>query len=278
MTPFAEDYFKNLQSQFDEIQKTAIDSIEAINKNIEILESKIEELHSWLMHYHFKTQEEEIDFFKEQKPRLISLLIFYKKILEIKSVCPGSKKIKSKYFENELEEIAKYIGRNKTFYHYYRSKSDYNDSEYFTRNRDRKLSYYQCHIINYDIRVSTSHDYDVAMIKANELLVTYLEDKIAILENKTEHYFPKGITPIQWTGNKIDLVEVIYALHTQKVLNNRATDIKVLAKFFSQSFNVDLEDNIYRWYLDIKNRKTTQTKFLNTLSENLTNKITEEEF
>jgi len=41
--------------------------------------------------------------------------------------------------------------------------------------------------------------------------------------------------------------------------------------------NVDIEDGLYRAYLDIKARKNNKTKFLNTLSENLNQKMIEED-
>jgi hypothetical protein len=51
-----------------------------------------------------------------------------------------------------------------------------------------------------------------------------------------------------------------------------------LATHFGYVFNIDLEENIYRSYVDIKNRKTIKTKFLNNLSENLNAKMIEEEY
>ena len=41
--------------------------------------------------------------------------------------------------------------------------------------------------------------------------------------------------------------------------------------------NQDIEENIYRFYIDIKNRKTGRSKFINQLSEVLEKKILEEE-
>jgi hypothetical protein len=82
---------------------------------------------------------------------------------------------------------------------------------------------------------------------------------------------------MNWTGNKIDLTEVIYALHHQKVINGGNIEIKELATYFGKVFNIDLEETIYRNYTDIKNRKNVKTKFLNHLSEDLNIKIIEEE-
>lgn len=274
MIPYSETFFEDLEMQFNETKKIVINKIDSINKIVDQIEVKIKELHQWLINFSFNSQDEEIMFFKEYKPKLIAYLIYYNKILELETNAPCSKKEKIKYFYDELDDIAFYISKTKIFYQYYRSKATHNDAKYFTRNRDKKLRYYESHIINYDTRLSTSHDFNVATIMANDLLTTYLENNIDILKNNKKSP-PQYV--IKWTGNRIDLIELIYALHTQKVINDGQTDLKDLSKFFGQIFNEDIEENIYRSYIDIKNRKNLKTKFLNSLSENLNNRIDEDE-
>jgi hypothetical protein len=60
-------------------------------------------------------------------------------------------------------------------------------------------------------------------------------------------------------------------------INGGNIDIKELAICFGKMLNMDIEDNLYRAYLDIKSRKTIQTKFLNTITENLNRKMNEDE-
>lgn len=245
-------------------------------KIVEIIEDKIKELHLWLIGHKFETQEEEIYFFKVQKPKLLSKLIYYAHIIDIESNSPISKSNRIKYIKKELDKIAHYAKEHKIFYQYYRSSSVHNDLKYFTRNRDSKLRYYDCHIINYDIRVSTLHDFDVAQILANDSIVYYLENKLQNIQANSVGNSTIENT-LQWTGNKVELVELIYALQTQKAINNGNSDIKELSTIIGQTFNIELDDSIYRCYLDIKNRKSAITKFLNSLAENLNNRIQEED-
>jgi len=60
-------------------------------------------------------------------------------------------------------------------------------------------------------------------------------------------------------------------------INGGNSDIKELAICFGKMLNIDVEDNLYRAFLDIKSRKTIQTKFLTTITENLNRKINEDE-
>lgn len=273
MHPYSNEFYNDLQLLFDEINRNNRNSIIAANQIIIIINKKIKELHHWLKKHIFPTIEDEIYFFKYVKPKLISQLIYYTKIVEIESNSPIPKKIKIKYLEKELEQIFQYSEKNKHFNQYYRSGSKHYDNQYFTRTRGKQLNYYECHIINYDIRVSTPHDYCVAQIIANDLLVNYLEKKLAHIRSKS----PTNRLPtLNWTGNKIDLIELIYALQKQKVVNHGNIDIKDLALSIGQIFNMELEDNIYRSYIDIKNRKEDKTKFLNKLSKTLIDDIEDE--
>ncbi len=269
------EFFRQIDIVIDEIKRNSIDSISATKKIVEILGDKINELRESLSSHEFQSIADEIHFFKEQKPRLIAKLIYHNLILEIESNLPLIKKDKIEFIEMMLYEISLYTKRNKVFYEYYRSNATYNDEKYFTRFRNGKLNYYEAHILNFDIRFCTSHDYNVSQFMANEMIVAHLEEKLHYLNNN----IPSAVTTntsLKWTGSRVDMVELIYALHAQKVFNHGNTDIKELANLFGQVFSINIEEGIYRSYLDIKARKTERTKFLNALIENLITKIKED--
>lgn len=72
----------------------------------------------------------------------------------------------------------------------------------------------------------------------------------------------------KWTGSKVALVELIYALHTEGVFNNGASELKEVTTFFEAAFGVDL-GQFNRTFLEIRTRKSERTKFLNVLKEKL---------
>jgi hypothetical protein len=117
----------------------------------------------------------------------------------------------------------------------------------------------------------------MAVMISNDILTNYLENRIEELEKNCSIIHPSVQQTINWTGTKIDLVEIIYALHHSKKINNGNADIKELAVFFGKIFNQEIEENIYRWYIDIKSRKTGRSKFIQLLSETLENQIKKEE-
>ena len=103
-----------------------------------------------------------------------------------------------------------------------------------------------------DHTFSTSHDFKVAKIMAHDLIQVYLEDKLLMIENReakdksqVNHKLKQN-----WTGSKVALIELLYALHTEGVFNNGASDLKDIAEYFENIFNIDL-GQYHRAFLEI---------------------------
>ena len=251
------------------------DPIQRSESAINIIINSIEKLKIIFEKEKVKSQEIEIDFFKNIKPRFTSKLIYYNAVFKIETKKPhGGERILKKYLNNELDKLKRYFDNNLDFYKYYRTGSNYLDHKYFTRGKfDIKLtldSFY----FEVDHTFSTSHDYKVAKIMAHDLIQVYLEDKLLILENKE----PKEKSQVNpkvkqtWTGSKVALIELLYALHTEGVVNNGASDLKDIAEYFENVFNIDL-GQYHRAFLEIRMRKSDQTKFLNSLKEKLVKRM-----
>lgn len=61
----------------------------------------------------------------------------------------------------------------------------------------------------------------------------------------------------------------MYALHTEKVLNDGKVSLKEMAKGIEHLFNIEI-GQFNRIYLEIRNRKTIEkTSFLNALKNSL---------
>ena len=128
-------------------------------------------------------------------------------------------------------------------------------------------------VINQDAKLCTSHDYLLAEVIAYELLALHIENRIDSLNQSCAITNNQIHSNLHWTAKKIDLIELIYALHESKVFDNGQADIKEITHVFEKAFQIDLGDNITRSFIDIKNRKTDQTRFLNQLQAALETKI-----
>lgn len=222
----------------------------------------------------FSNEDEEIRFFKYQKPVIVAKLIYYNAVYKIEAKKPnGRKEVLEDYFNSKLSDLKTYFDENMSFYSYYRTESTHLDETYFLRGRhDIKLGL-DTYYFETDHNFNTSHDYKVAKIIANDLIEEYLENQLfkTVINDS-----PKNPTNLNWTGNKSALIELIYALHSQGIFNNGNVDIKPIVTVFERTFNIDLGD-FYHTFLEIKYRKINRTKFLNELKESLTKRMDEQD-
>ncbi|MFZ2283245.1 MAG: RteC domain-containing protein [Lutibacter sp.] len=262
-----------LEVAIDELEIDADNSIQRIETIIEVILKCLSELKEYILNRGFKDIEEEIRFFKHQKPAIVSKLIYYNAIYKIETKKPyGAKPIK-KYLNDELKKLKRYFDNNLEFYKYYRTNNSFVDDKLFVRGKhDIKLSLDTVYFET-DHRFSTSHDYKVAKIIANDLIQVYLEDQLhnIIYENKS-----LDLPTLNWTGSKTALIELVYALHSQGTFDNGNADIKVIAKTFERTFDIDLGD-FYHTFMELKSRKINQTKFLDSLRDALIKKMGEQD-
>ncbi len=61
-------------------------------------------------------------------------------------------------------------------------------------------------------------------------------------------------SPFNWTGTKVEAVELIYALKHSGVINMGNVNINELAKYFGLLFNID-DLRIYKTFMEIKGRE-----------------------
>lgn len=272
----------NLTEQLNFIDLEIDDTVLKCEKSVEVTITTIQKVKKEILRVGFKSVSEEIHFFKEIKPQFTSKRIYYNSVYRIETKKPsGSTRILKKYYNNELEKLKRYFDDNLDFYKYYRTKSTYLDYKYFVRGSfDVKQSldnfYYET-----DLNFSTSHDFKIAKIIANDLLQLYLEDCIKLLDRKSNKLITQRNpnAKLIWTGSKIALTELLYALQTEGVFNNGSADLKIIAEFFEDNFSLDL-GQYRRNFLEIRARKENRTKFLDTLKTNLLKRMddTDESF
>ena len=262
--------FINLET--DDIYKKSLTSVEMTAAVVRTLKKQFLKNKDY-------SSEAEIDFFKNIKPKFTSLLIYHNTILEIETKIPrGGKKITKQYINKELKKLKRFFNDNLEFYNYYRTNSSYLDFKYFVRNNyDVKLrldSFY----FETDHNFSTTHDFKVATVLANDLIEIYLETKLAILDNKY-HITKSQLEPkrkIIWTGSKVALVELIYAFQAKGVYNNGAAELQEIVTYFEEMFQIDL-GQFRRTFLEIRERKTDKTKFICALEQELIKRMNEKD-
>ena len=274
--------FDKLLSEIDvEIAKIDLYGNDIIETSLSIvrhLQSIITGLRNELQTYTFPTQEDEIRFFKVQKPELLGRLLYFHKIFRIEMQCPnGSNEVIRKHLIAELDNLTYFFNRNLDFYQYYRSKSTYLDRYYFTRNQNDLRKCTDSSHIDKDPLYSTGYDFKVAKIITNELLKIYLTNRLQELERIVQRKADNGQVVesiLRWTGSKRALVELIYALEANGDFNKGTATLKEIAGYFENVFSIDIGD-LYHSYLEMRSRKINRTRYLETLQKSLLRRMDE---
>ena len=173
---------KDLNSQLQVIDLEELDLITKAQKSIRCIKDVLTQLRAFTIQHTFCDDVEEILFFKRTKPELFSKLIYYVKILNIESRRPvGSREIQIGYLRGELKKLSLFFDDHLDFYQYYRMNSTYLDEKYFIRGKEDLNLYQDTLMIYVDPDFSTSHDYIVSEIIANDRLKVFLNIEIGAL-------------------------------------------------------------------------------------------------
>ncbi|MCL7987415.1 RteC domain-containing protein [Sphingobacterium sp. lm-10] len=273
MEKFYNETLRRLETAINELEIEVDCSIERIETVINLIVKCLSEVKDYVLKKGFKATDEEIRFFKYQKPAIVAKLIYYNAIYKIETKKPYGAKSIRKYLTKELKKLKRFFDNNLDFYKYYRSNNSFLDEKMFLRgNHDIKL-WLDTYYFQFDQSFSTSHDYKVAKIIANDLIQVYIEDQLYNKFQKVQSKVPKKL---KWTGSKVALIELIYALHYQGVFDNGNNDIREVAQYFESAFGIDL-GNFYQTYLELRNRKMNRTKFLDALREELIRRMDEQD-
>ena len=187
MKLFSESLLSELNHQLEVVHLKTKNPLQYSEDAIKIMVLVMEKLKTHFIKYKFQNKMEEIDFFRNIKPQFAAKLIYYNEIYNIETNKPfGSKKTMRKYYKMELTKLASFFNENLEFYRYYRTSNCCLDNKYFLRGKyDVKLTldsfYFQA-----DKRFSTSHDYRVAKILANDLIKVFIEEELTKLYTQKE--------------------------------------------------------------------------------------------
>ena len=219
----------------------------------------------------FKNHWEEINFFRNIKPYILSKLIYHNKIFRIQTACPvDGGKMYASYFLEQLKELKQEYREhiyNSDFYRYYRSGRTDRDETYFRLGNINFHDGLNSFVFEIDPLFSTYYDNKVARIIANELLYTYILQKIN--DDEMADFSARDISDsILWTDTKNALIELIYALYANSSLSDGKIGIRKISLALERMFQISLGD-LHHSFHRMKYRAGSRTAFLDQLKSSL---------
>lgn len=261
-----------------EIEKSNINKLSELNQKISTSIDCLNQFRVTIRNDNFSTTKEEINFFKCQKPYIQGRLDYYRKLKDFHIENPvGVISKQRKFLNKELNAIDEEKCKYSDFIKYYRLQKKDLDHLFFLRGNDQfELFLDNSHHYD-DPEFSTRHDYIVAKIITNDLLITFYNEQLESLKKKDSNIVIEEVKPailndLPWTASKTDLTELLYALNASGAIKNGQSEMKKLVEICKELFDIDL-GNIYKTFNEIKEREKDPTKFLNRLKFDLIQKI-----
>ncbi|MEQ8472568.1 MAG: RteC domain-containing protein [Marinoscillum sp.] len=267
-----EPLFKNIKH----IEKAQPDPIKRSNLCITEVRLTLQSLREFVIREGFSSMNEEICFFRHVKPDVLALMVYHHSVLSLEVNMPlGYSALQKRRIKKEQKSIAAFTSRNKTFYSYVMSDLTYQDQAYFLRGEEQLSLIHDDSLYHIDPEFSTYHDVVLARIYGYEKYASYLTGRLANLGDPNSQGLPSldSNFPYKWSASKMDLIELIYALHANNSIDGGSKPIKEIAEMAAYVFDVEV-GNIYRGAIDLKIRKNP-TQFLDQLKASLIKKLRE---
>lgn len=274
---FTSDLYKEMDRRLSEINSSETNNVQRLKNSSSALLQFLNRLKEFVTNYEFIDKADEINFFKNIKPKFLSKLIYYRNAFEIQSRLPfSSADDKKKFLLKELIKISEYQKDNKEFLSYYRAHSSLFDEAYFIRKKPDSWLILNFDSYETDLNFTTFYDLKISKIMAYELLSEFIKNAVSNIEVGDElkrNYYP-GTHKLKWTASKVSLIELLYALQSSGSINNGSIDLKDLAINLQILFNIDL-GNYYRVFQEMRIRKSSRTSFIDQLKDRLIKRMDE---
>ena len=274
---FSDSVYNEMENSLNTICVNETDTLQRLKLSSRIILNSIERLKKFIAGYDFIGAGDEINFFKNIKPKFSSKLIFYQKAYEIQLYLPMAPvpDIKN-YYLKELQKIATYLSDNKELLSYYRSNSTIFDEIYFLRRKPDSWLLLSLDDYETDLNFTTFYDHKISKIIAFGLLSEFINESINKVDQKNAltKANSSNASELVWTGSKVSLVELLYALQSAGSFNNGSIGIKTLASELQLLFNVDI-GNYYRVFQEMRIRKSSRTSFMDQLKDRLVKRMDE---
>ena len=270
----------NYKEEIKAVEESNLNDFNNVEQGISISRQYLQQLRVCVRENEFQDKQNEIIFFKKHKPYVYSRLKFYAKLYNFLINRPaGTIKSQQEFIDSEINKLQESNRRNIDFIKYYREDSELLDEFYFLRGNDKISLVSNTSHFYTDAEFSTSHDNAIAKIMAYDLLISHYVEELSYLRDLSNGVQNKLNTlsngeRLGWTASKTDLIELIYALQASGAIKSGTAGIKEMASACEDIFELKL-GNVYRTFLEIRERKIDQTKFIDRLKATLLRRMAE---
>lgn len=260
---------KNIELQEVKILSNCTQPITSYNEILKIYGNGISVLKKKIVLSKFDSVKDEVYFFKDLKPLLLSRYMYYHALLDIELKSTDYKQCrKSNILKQILKSCQMWIDGNSAFVGYILKEQTHLDQLYFRSSGKDNFFDLDPLTINANDSFTSRKGFTLASYYSKRYLIKYCQVGITKLKKIKKNSSNKS--NLNWNKSKIDLIELLMALHANKSFN---CDFKTLVSAFSMFLDLDKLDP-YNNSAKIKTRHPdSRTKFIDSCKSAINTQI-----
>lgn len=284
MRKFTEKLFTELTEELSVYVDLGTLPVRKVTGAIHSIQTAFEKLKRFVADVPFKDQDDEISFFKYEKPKFTAEHFFAMEIFTIEAARPlNDISLLKTFYGQELKYIHRFVEQNKFLYSYYQFDLKELDHLLFVRGA-KPVDVPVPDMIGLDPAFTTCCDILWGKFMAFERLEKWLREEISELNGNnggtpeaslsTPPAAPAGA--LKWTGESINLVEIAYGIWLTGQLNNGQVSITEIVEFLERVFRVRIGKAHRRWQGIANRKRLGYTKFLDEMRAGIEKRVEEE--
>jgi hypothetical protein len=282
MRKFTEKLFAGLEEELSVYADLGALPVRKVTGAIHSIQTAFENLKRFMADTPFKNQDDEVAFFKYEKPKFTAEHFFAMEIFTIETARPLNDVLALKaFYEQELKYIHRFLEQNKFLYSYYQFDLKELDHLLFVRGA-KPVDIPLPEGMGLDPAFTTSCDMLWGKFMAFERLGHWLRNEINDLNGggtpaATQNALPTApIGALKWTGESINLVEIAYGIWLTGQVNNGQVSITEIVEFLERVFRVRIGKAHRRWQGIANRKRLGYTKFLDECKVKIEKRVEEE--
>jgi hypothetical protein len=267
--------FETIEMQLNEelMALQNLPPMERYNASVVLVNKAVADLKVQLKKNEFASQEEEVSFFKEIRPKILAHKLRVSVEYNISVNEPiGTTEVLINYFEEAIKGFQSLFKLNSFYYQYYRNHFSELDHLYFIRNADHSL-------IPLPEITDTEHNDTtpmsdlfakfIAFEQVNQMIIY----RISSLMNNPAAIRTESEVELRWTGEVINIVELAYGIWLTGQVNNGNASLNQIVRWFEANLKVNI-GIAQRKFSEISRRKRLSiTKFIDQMRTAIHGKI-----
>ena len=274
----SEELYVQLEDELESINGTLKSGFEKFSDSLFMINTHINQLKKLVSEQQFRSETEEITFFKNIFPKFYSWMIYTAEEYSIISAVPvGTEQMLRDYYLQELAIVKRNFNQSQFTYQYFLQGETSLDEDYFLR-KNFNPNHPGLTALFTENKMATNQGYQFARFRAGEMMQDFLINRIRLLYKAPDNVLLAELltgTKRRWTGEKINLIELAYGIFYTGQMNDGKAEINDIVSWLEESLQVDL-GRAYRKFVDIRRRKTlSYTKYLDEMRNAIHLKIDE---